>query len=474
MAKQLLQCRWLIIDEISMVSARLLADIDCKLRSLSRATSPFIKNKHGKHHPFGGLNIVFSGDFWQLPPPDGGFLGDIPTEYIRNARKYTPSPSIAHGQSLLWSDDVETGVQGVTELVECERTKDLWLRSVQDEFRRGELTVETHAFLHGKPTMQPGSFFEGEVKCEKQKCIKRCTQAQARRNFCLEFATATVKMECLACKLERGRRQLVANVATDPRFTNAVFKNAPSVFANNDIKYEVNKLRAQSYSQQQNKGIVYCPAKDTPSTEAMRLRQDLPAKKVSWLNRHDRESGDLYGMLPLMIGMPVAVTEHINRSYDKRLLKGRVGYIHSWVLAPDEKSEYEDGVRILQKLPKVVFVKFLSKEGKELPWTLPGLTVKGLYPIRPSTGTWFLDKGRTYRVLKIGRRQLPLTPAWAMTSHAAQGQTFCQGAIVDLKIGGSSSTMSSYVAITRVEHRKYLLMFRPFPQELFNQGQKQV
>ena len=181
MAKQLLQCRWLIIDEISMVSARLLADIDCKLRSLSRATSPFIKNKHGKHHPFGGLNIVFSGDFWQLPPPDGGFLGDIPTEYIRNARKYTPSPSIAHGQSLLWSDDDETGVQGVTELVECERTKDLWLRSVQDEFRRGELTVETHAFLHGKPTTQPGSFFEGEVKCAANTCIKRCTQAQARR-----------------------------------------------------------------------------------------------------------------------------------------------------------------------------------------------------------------------------------------------------------------------------------------------------
>ena len=29
----------------------------------------------------------------------------------------------------------------MTELVECERTKDLWLRSVQDEFRRGQLTV---------------------------------------------------------------------------------------------------------------------------------------------------------------------------------------------------------------------------------------------------------------------------------------------------------------------------------------------
>jgi len=242
------------------------------------------------------------------------------------------------------------------------------------------------------------------------------------------------------------------------------------VFANHDIKYEVNKLRAQTYAQQQKEGIKDCLAKDTPSTEALRVRPDLPAQKVSWLNRHDRESGDLYGMLPLMIGMPVAVTEHINRSYDKRILKGRVGYIHSWVLAPDEKSEYEDGVRILHKLPQVVFVKFLSKNCKELDWTLLRLNEKGLYPIRPRTNTWYLDKGRTYRVLRINRRQLPLTPAWAMTSFAAQGQTFSQGAIVDLKIGGSSSIISSCVAITRVENRNDLLMFRPFPLDIFTKG----
>ena len=81
-------------------------------------------------------------------------------------------------------------------------------------------------------------------------------------------------------------------------------------------------------------------------------------------------------MLPLMIGMPVVVTEHINRSDDKIILKGRVGYIHSWVLAPDEKSEYEDGVRILHKLPQVVFVKFLSNSGKELDFILLGLNEK--------------------------------------------------------------------------------------------------
>jgi len=59
-----------------------------------------------------------------------------------------------------------------------------------------------------------------------------------------------------------------------------------------------------------------------------------------------------------------------------------------------------------------------------------------------------------------------------MTAHASQGQTFKQGVIVDLNIGGSSSTISSYVALTRVETRQDLSIYRPFPLELFNRGQK--
>ena len=133
------------------------------------------------------------------------------------------------------------------------------------------------------------------------------------------------------------------------------------MFANNDIKYEVNKLRSNAYAGKRQEGLVYCPAKDTPSTEALRLRPDLPAQQISWLNRHDRESGHLYGVLPLLIGMPVAVTEHINRSYERRILKGRLGYIHSWVLAPDEQSVYEDDVRILQNYRKLSSCSYSQK-----------------------------------------------------------------------------------------------------------------
>ena len=105
-------------------------------------------------------------------------------------------------------------------------------------------------------------------------------------------------------------------------------------------------------------------------------------------------------------------------------------------------------------MPKVVFVKFVATDGTDLEWTLPGLSELAVYPIVPIEKDWYLDKGRLHPILQIKQRQLPLTTAFAMTAHAAQGQTFSKGAIVDLNIGGSSSAMSSYVALTRVEKGK--------------------
>ena len=72
--------------------------------------------------------------------------------------------------------------------------------------------------------------------------------------------------------------------------------------------------------------------------------------------------------MPLIHDMPVAVTDHIDRSPDKQLLRGKIGRIHSWVLDKNEDSVMENGQRPLKKLPRVVFVKFLDAEGKELPW----------------------------------------------------------------------------------------------------------
>ena len=101
-AKRVLQWKWIIIDEISMVSARLLAEIDVKLRNVVRRVGIGKADETGADRPFAGLNVLVVGDMWQLDPPDGGFLGAIPTDFIKRARINVPGPTVAHGQRLLW------------------------------------------------------------------------------------------------------------------------------------------------------------------------------------------------------------------------------------------------------------------------------------------------------------------------------------------------------------------------------------
>ena len=126
--------------------------------------------------------------------------------------------------------------------------------------------------------------------------------------------------------------------------------------------------------------------------------------------------------------------------------KGKVGKIHSWKEAVTETSVWEDGVRILNELPEVVYVQY---EGCK--WRIDGTPGPGIYPLIPKKKSWYLDKGRMFPQLEIQRHQLPLAPAFAWTAHTAQGQTLA-AAIVDI----SRSTMSSYVAFTRVRKKEDL------------------
>jgi hypothetical protein len=59
-------------------------------------------------------------------------------------------------------------------------------------------------------------------------------------------------------------------------------------------------------------------------------KQDIAAEKAVWLTRHDRDCEDLYGMLPLVKGLPVSLTDHIDRNPEKNLLRGRSFFFIGW------------------------------------------------------------------------------------------------------------------------------------------------
>ena len=68
LAQQTLQWRWLIIDEISMLSAEMLARLDARCLQLILDVCAAKYGAPGKFHvvPFGGLNVILCGDLWQL------------------------------------------------------------------------------------------------------------------------------------------------------------------------------------------------------------------------------------------------------------------------------------------------------------------------------------------------------------------------------------------------------------------------
>ena len=233
LAKQILMWKWLIIDEISMVSARFLAEIDVRLRCAARSIGTMKRDEDHYERPFGGLNVIFAGDFWQLDPPEpaGWPLTRVPCD-LHNAMPQPKNSAVPeYGLSLFWGNDPREAVQGVSELEQQMRVEDSWYCEVLDECRQMKLSENSYNFIHGNPTTVPGSWEGGAPKCGREHC-----KSLAGR----ESPTQILLMECALCKKERASKVLVAQGPDDPRFSLA-FQAAPLIVPSNGVRTHTNK-----------------------------------------------------------------------------------------------------------------------------------------------------------------------------------------------------------------------------------------
>eukprot|EP00959_Pyramimonas_sp_CCMP1952_P409060 8572459-Pyramimonas_sp.AAC.1 len=89
-----------------------------------------------------------------------------------------------------------------------------------------------------------------------------------------------------------------------------------------------------------------------------------------------------------MLMMTVALTDHIDRSDDKNLLRGRAGHVQSWICDGGGVSDQvtRGGETILKKTPKVIFAMFDEGDDgnggrKPCQRTIEGLKTPGLHPV---------------------------------------------------------------------------------------------
>lgn len=122
--KRWLQTDCLVIDEVSMLTPALMEYLDVVGRQVRKRAD----------EPFGGIQLVLVGDFYQLPPV---------------SKESQATDKTFAFESPLWAQIVKKTIQ----LTEILRQKDPLFQQILNEARRGDLTPESYAILEARKTM---------------------------------------------------------------------------------------------------------------------------------------------------------------------------------------------------------------------------------------------------------------------------------------------------------------------------------
>ena len=106
--------------------------------------------------------------------------------------------------------------------------------------------------------------------------------------------------------------------------------------------------------------------------------EQLNAKRLRWLSQHDQHTSHITSQLPLVQGMPVRLTENVDR--DLGLVKSRRGWVTGWVPEEQEEKIDVDGDWLLTRMPRLIYVHF-----PDATWELSEDLPCGTYPLKPSS-----------------------------------------------------------------------------------------
>ena len=127
---------------------------------MRRARCNKCQRTDGSRIPFGGVNIIFCGDWWQLPPVRAPAIFSNPF-----LDKYEASEQRV--LQMFWKKDQDSLTE-LFELTEAHRfKKDPWWGAVVNELRHGQESWESYCFINGLPTKNVGTWMQ---KGKKPSC----------------------------------------------------------------------------------------------------------------------------------------------------------------------------------------------------------------------------------------------------------------------------------------------------------------
>ena len=127
--------RWIVIDECSTLGLEVLSSLQKTVHDSTRNQHTWKLRAARETRPFGGINLLLAGDFWQFPAVKA-------TSLFANPFKQNVSWGVRTMQKLIW-DSSDKGMQNFFQLTVEHRCVDPWLSHVLRQARQGRMSRET-------------------------------------------------------------------------------------------------------------------------------------------------------------------------------------------------------------------------------------------------------------------------------------------------------------------------------------------
>ena len=159
--------------------------------------------------------------------------------------------------------------------------------------------------------------------------------------------------ECATCKATRRERcRVLQDLSAIPEeLHQAPYSSAPALYSSTLPPSPATLVRAREFAKQADKQLCWFDARDVPLHPNDR---ELPAvalekKMLAWLRRHDQHTSNLTSLLPLVTGLPIRLTDCVDR--ERQLYRGRRGFIYVWTSHEECQSTDVGGEFLLDRMP---------------------------------------------------------------------------------------------------------------------------
>ena len=342
---------YVFFDEVSMLSCF----------DLYRISSQLARVLNRQDLPFGGINIIFAGDFGQLPPPIGGENVSLYSRTIGQFGTSLRSQEEAMGKAV-WHQVTTVVILRKNMRQQADTDEDKRFRRALENMRYKDCTPEDIQFLRSRITsVLPGKPSISDEKFRNVSVItaKNCQKDEINRLGCIKFAQET------------GQDL-------------TVFYSEDTLKDKNDEKKSHNKRPTKKIT--------------TISADLQNIIWDLP-----------HSSGDKHvpGKLSLCLGLPVIIK--CNVATELCITNGQEGIVVGWQSTKGSRNQLLLDTLFIELInpPRIISLKGLPENVIPLSRTLNNITSK-----LPDDSN-----------IHISRSQVEILPNFAMTDFASQGKT---------------------------------------------------